>query len=96
MKYQKTLCITAGIALLLAIYSFPYGYYIFLRWAIMLISIYVAILKFQGNYKTAGLILLSVAILFNPFVPITMAKSSWAIFDFITAMLFFVFSYTDE
>ena len=96
MKYQKTLCIIAGVALLLAICSLPYGYYIFLRWTITLIAIYIVIINFKQGYKATSIIMSFVAILFNPFVPIIMSKSSWTIFDFVTAMLFFLFSNTDE
>jgi len=95
-KHQKSLCTIAGIMLLLGILPLPYSYYILLRWSITFVALYVAFLKFIGNYETAGFIMLAIALLFNPFSVFTMSKSNWMLIDLVVAIIFFAFSTTND
>ena len=90
-NYQEWPGAVAAILLILAIFSWPYGYYEFLRWAITLISVYVAIALGSVN-NSKVLIFVGIAILFNPIRPIYSTRGFWLFADLISAGLFLAFS----
>jgi hypothetical protein len=81
----------AAILLILAVFSWPYGYYVFLRWVITAIAVYVAYALSESDSSKLW-IFVGIAILFNPIVPIYGTKSFWIITDLISAGLFLAFS----
>jgi len=92
-KIIKQKNIAAGIAmglLLLAIPPdvWPYGYYVFLRWAVTGTALFVLWAALDLNKITWVWIMGAVAILFNPIAPIHLDKSTWGVIDFIVAGLF--------
>lgn len=89
----KWLCIASGIALILAIVpTWPYDYYILLRWFIFISSIFVAY-NFHRS-KLSGWIWVfgAIAFLFNPIFPIYLSRDTWTPIDLISAVLFFISS----
>jgi uncharacterized membrane protein YesL len=75
--------------LLLALFSgWPYGYYTLLRLVVFVTSCLIAIAAYrmqqQGWVVGIGII----ALLFNPFIPVHLDKSTWRILDFIVAFIF--------
>lgn len=87
----KWLSIASGILLILAIPPFwPYGYYVFLRWAIFISSIVIANGFYKSGLKAWVFIFGALAFLFNPIVPIYLNKSSWVAIDLVAAILFFL------
>jgi hypothetical protein len=93
----KWLCIISGGLLLLGIPTgWPYSYYILLRWIISIASIFIAYSFYNSKLQAWALIFGAVAILFNPIVPIYFAKSTWVIFDFIGACLFFIAAFSKK
>jgi hypothetical protein len=70
--------------------GWPYSYYILLRWIISIVSIFIAYGFYKSKLTGWALVFGAVAILFNPIAPIYLAKSTWVIFDFVGACLFFV------
>jgi len=93
---MKWLCIISGILLLLAIPSgwWPYGYYILLRWVTSISALIVANGFYNSKLMGWTLVFGSTALLFNPFFPIHLNKSSWVAIDLITATLFFLSAYS--
>ncbi|MDP2638163.1 MAG: hypothetical protein Q8P26_03825 [Candidatus Levybacteria bacterium] len=88
---MRWLCIVSGIVLLLAIPTgWPYSFYILLRWAIFISSIIVAYGFYKSNILAWAFIFGAVAFIFNPIAPLYLGKSTWVIFDFIGAALFFL------
>lgn len=86
----KWFCIVSGILLLLAIPAWlPSDFYILLRWFIFISSAIVAYNFYTSKLQAWALIFGAVAFLFNPIAPIYLSKSTWVIFDFIGAVLFF-------
>lgn len=88
---MKGLCVASGIILLFAIPTgWPYSFYILLRWAICISALIVA----YGFYKSAlqgwTLVFGAIAFLFNPLMPVYLAKSSWILLDFVSAAIFFL------
>jgi predicted membrane protein len=82
--------ILAIIILLLALGSWSYGYYQFLRWAIFAIGIYGAYIIYQQNKGVWTWVFAAIAILFNPILPFYLSKSNWQVIDVIAAIMFFV------
>lgn len=90
----KQVSIVAGVLLILAIPSgfWPYGYYIFLRWAIFATSIAVAYNFYQPSLTGWLLVFGAIAFLFNPLLPVYLDKLTWVGIDLISAVLFFIAS----
>ena len=79
--------ITAGL-LLLAVLPLPYAYYTLLRLVVTAVSAYSAFLSYGDKSMGWAFVFAIITILFNPFVPFYMDKSSWMIFDIVAAGLF--------
>lgn len=91
----KWLCMANGVFLLLAIPSgWPYDFYILLRWFICISSLIVANGFYKSKLNGWMMVFGGVAFLFNPIIPIHLAKSSWVLIDFVSAILFFLAGYT--
>ena len=91
IKIKNTLTVICIIVLLLAIPSiWTYGYYQILRWLIFGTAIFIlyAILEFKKRNWTW--IMAIITILFNPIVPIHLAKETWIVIDLIVAVIFLV------
>jgi len=73
-----------AVLLLLATFSLPYGFYIFLRWIILAIATYISIIIWE-KHKKLRWATVCMAILFNPFIPIYLTKSIWSPVDLICA-----------
>ncbi len=94
---MKNICIGSGLLLLLAILSFwPYGFYIFLRWMICFVSIYVAYGFYKSKLSGWMLIFGALAFVFNPIAPIYLNKAIWIPIDLIGAILFFIAAYSKK
>ncbi len=78
---------TGMAILLLALGDHPYGYYQFLRWAIMIIAGYSAYLSHEEKNTAWVWIFSLMAVLFNPIIPLTFAKEIWQIIDVIVAII---------
>ena len=68
----------------------PYGYYILLRWIICGISIFVAYNLYEWGYKGWVWILGSIALLFNPLIPVHLDKGTWVFVDLVVAGVYLV------
>ena len=91
----RGLCIASGVILILAIIpTWPYDYYVLLRWAIFISSIIVAYSFYSSKLPAWVLIFGSIAFLFNPLAPIYLSRPMWTPIDFISATLFFIAGYS--
>ena len=73
----------------LAILPLPYGYYTFLRIAITGISAYLVYLR-KDNKDKSFYVIIAIAILFNPLIPIHLPREVWIPIDIILAIYFFI------
>jgi hypothetical protein len=89
IKYKNIFSVVSIVLLLLAIPAiWPYGYYIFLRWVITAIAVFfIWITSKIQEQKWSGLMVV-IAILFNPIIPIYLTKEIWVVIDLIVAGLF--------
>jgi len=88
--HTKPFLIILGLTLILAIFPLPYAYYQFLRIFIFFSAGFVSF-KFLEQKLTPWVFVFStIALIFNPIVPIHLDRSSWVVIDFISALLFFL------
>jgi hypothetical protein len=92
IKYKNIASIIVIAMILLAIPSgiWPYGYYIFLRWVVTGVTLFVLWAAYELEKKTWLWIMGVIAILFNPIAPIYLDKRTWVVIDFIAAIIFIV------
>jgi hypothetical protein len=82
--------ILAVVFLLGALESWPYSYYQFLRWAILVIGAYTAYISYQQQKMAWAWIFGIIAVLFNPIIPFYLSKDTWQSIDVIVAIVFFI------
>lgn len=74
-----------------AIFPMPYGYYMFLRWAVSLTTVGMAIALPRTGYWGVAFVAVAIAILFNPIVKIPLGRDAWKWFDAGAGILFLFF-----
>jgi len=87
--------IASGIAILMLLFAipsgiWPYGYYIFLRWVVMVTAILTLWTAYNLKKNVWIWLMVGIAILFNPIAPVHLDKETWVIIDFIVAIIFLV------
>jgi len=73
---------------------FPYGYYTLLRFVVCGTGGYIAYFAFEEEKRFIGFLSILVALLFNPIIPIHLAKDVWVVIDFITTIFFAITIFT--
>ena len=81
--------ILAAVLLLWALADNPYGYYQFLRWAILVIGVYTAYTFYKQQKIAWAWIFGIMAVLFNPIFPFYLSKDTWQLIDVAAAIIFF-------
>ncbi len=91
IKFTIVPAIAAIIFLLLSFFSWPYGYYSFLRIIVTGVALYY-VYYLYGVIKKLNFwfwVLIAIVILFNPVFPIYLSdKSVWGVIDVIVAVFF--------
>lgn len=88
-ELSKTITITGGSLLLVAILPLSYGYYTFLRLAIFISGSFLAHKLHEQKQSGWAIGLAVIALLFNPIIPVYLTKETWILIDLISAGLFF-------
>jgi hypothetical protein len=83
---MKRLKILLAILLLICLFDMPYGYYQLVRFISMIGFGFMAYNANEQNDKVAMIIYVSVAILFQPFIKISLGRELWNIVDVIVAV----------
>ena len=78
----------AAILLLIALGQHPYGYYTFLRWAVTIAAVVVAVVAWKTQSQWVTWPFVGIAILFNPIAPVYMTRASWRPIDIVCAIAF--------
>jgi ribosomal silencing factor RsfS len=95
-KQVKAETIHSGMcALVLLIAAFthwPYFMYVLLRLFICCSSAYLATKWYSRHRAPLAWLFGAIAVLFNPILPVRMARSDWAITNAVTAVVFIAFS----
>ena len=82
---QTGLYIGLAIALILYLFSMPYGFYQFVRFAAMAIFAYLAYCEYKNSHVDRMILFIVLAILFQPFAKIALGRVIWNIVDVIVA-----------
>jgi hypothetical protein len=88
-NYKALLIITAVMPLLAIPQWWPYGYYQILRWVVTIIAGLVSLETYENHLPIWTFILVAIALLFNPIIPVYLDKATWVPIDFIVSILFF-------
>lgn len=85
IKLQIGLYMGLAIALVLCLFSMPYGFYQFVRFAAMAIFAYLAYCEYKNGHVDRMILFIVLAILFQPFAKIALGRVLWNIVDVIVA-----------
>ena len=84
-----------AILLLLAPAAWPYSYYIFLRWFVLLSALIHIGFSISRRRYLALVVFVPLGLLFNPIETIYLSKGVWVVLD-LFAVLFVVIGYEDQ
>lgn len=73
-----------ALFIFIAVLQLPYGYYEVLRFVVCLGVVFIVAKEWNSLDTTTKVILVVIAILFNPFSPIYLSKMIWLVIDLIT------------
>lgn len=73
--------IILALLLFLCLLDMPYGYYQFVRFAAMVVFAFMAYGASENGFKNAVFIYVALAVLFQPFVKITLGRELWNFID---------------
>lgn len=78
----------AAAFILIGLGPLPIGYYTLLRWVVCIAAAWIAVLAWRNGKAGWLLLLVPVAILFNPIAPVyLMTKAAWAPWDVAAAVI---------
>lgn len=85
----KIASIIGLVLLFLALLNLPYEYYIFLRWAITIIALFITFVIWDKleNMKWMSVI---IAIIYNPIVPVYLSRNVWILIDILSGLIFLI------
>ncbi|SIO56175.1 hypothetical protein SAMN05443247_08214 [Bradyrhizobium erythrophlei] len=88
----STLWIIPAILLVIAVWRLPYGYYTFVRIVVCGSAAFIALVSFKEHAPTYvwPTLLLAIATLFNPLIPIFLDRTTWFYLDLSAATAFLV------
>lgn len=81
-----TIKITLSILLFLCLADMPYGYYQFVRFSSCIAFVYLAYISNEEKLKNQSIIYLVLALLFQPFIKISLGRELWNIVDVIVGV----------
>ncbi len=79
--------IVISIMLLLSLFSLPYDYYQILRLFTTTIAAYCAVLAYRQKRDTWIWVFSTIALMFNPFLPVKLGRDLWNVADIIVALI---------
>jgi hypothetical protein len=91
-KTMKILSIGIALLLLGCLADMPYGYFQFVRFASAAFFSYAAYYENEKGSKELAIVFLVLAILFQPFMKISLGRTLWNIVDVIVAVGLFGYS----
>lgn len=85
-----------AILLLLCLFPLPYGYYALLRFVAMVVFGYSAYRYYKEQKESLMVTMITLTILFQPLLPITLGRTIWNIVDVIVAIFLLYLWYKEE
>ena len=84
---KQILCIILAILLLLCLTHMPYGYYVLVRYASMIMFGFLAYYYIMDKRMELGIIFVALSILFQPFFKFALGRIMWNVVDVAVAGL---------
>ena len=90
LRHHKVLWTAPAVLLVIAVLPLPYAYYTFLRLFVCAASAYLAYQHFvhEDSVDRWVVLLVAIALLYNPFIPIYLTREIWILANLITATTF--------
>lgn len=85
-SFQNLLKVVMILLFLYATSYHPYAFYIFLRWFILIISIYFLYLLKDIDDKLSLTVFASLAVIYNPIFPLNMKKDIWVFINVLSSI----------
>lgn len=85
-----------AIMLLICLLDMPYGYYQLLRFVAMVVFGYSAYRYYKEQKESLMVTMITLTILFQPLLPITLGRTIWNIVDVIVAIFLLYLWYKEE
>ena len=85
---QSVAAVISAVMLLFALDKQPYGYYTLLRLVVCASAAFVAFMGYSGGKIWIAWLFGFIALLFNPLIKVHLDRDTWAVIDFICAVLF--------
>lgn len=79
-----------AVLLVIAVARLPYGYYTFTRFVVCGAAILIAVIGFRDRMAIPvwSILMAVIAVLFNPLLPIHLARSTWLYLDLAAGIVF--------
>lgn len=91
---MKYITFILAAMLLLCLAPMPYGYYMLVRWAAMVVFAVTASNYYAENKKELAITFGALALLFQPFIKIALGRTIWNIVDVVAAILLIILFFT--
>ena len=93
---MKKLLLIFAFALLACLLPMPYGYFMLVRFAAMIIFGLMALIYYQEQKGSMAIFFGAMAILFQPIIKISLGRTMWNIVDVVMAIILFIIWYRDS
>jgi hypothetical protein len=88
---MKELILILSLLLLVCLFDMPYGYYMFVRYVAAILFGVWGYNCLQEQNKNWGILFISLAVLFQPIVKISLGRTIWNIVDVGVVVLLIIF-----
>lgn len=92
---MKYITFSLAAMLLLCLAPMPYGYYMLVRWAAMVVFAVTAFNYYAESKKELAITFGALALLFQPFIKIALGRTIWNIVDVVAAILLIILFFTE-
>lgn len=76
----------AGLSVL-ALANMPYGFYTFLRLALTIVAVVLAVQSHRLQQQGWMWVMIAIAVVWNPLVPVFLDRSVWSVLNIVAAIL---------
>jgi hypothetical protein len=90
LTFSAAFRIIAAGMLIYALRRNPYSFYTILRWVTCGAAAYTAYVAFESKQPPWTFLMAVVALLFNPFFPVGLDRSTWAVVDVVTGIVMLI------
>ena len=89
LRHHPILWLVPAVLLLLALLPWPYGFYTFLRLSVCLVCSWLAYEQWKHDDAVSGWVvgLSTVALLYNPLLPVHLSREIWMVLNIGSAVL---------